>query len=98
MSRTENYCFHWYSCTFEQSETPSMMRRLEFCQHNEFPFKKIYTYLNKTASSLSFSSDFLQGECTRALALSGEAFSHARGHLRVSGVLLDGPRKKRDCS
>ena len=26
------------------------------------------------------------------------AFSHARGHLRVSGVLLDGPRKKRDCS
>ena len=25
-------------------------------------------------------------------------FSHARGHLRVSGVLLDGPRKKRDCS
>ena len=26
------------------------------------------------------------------------AFSHARGHLCVSGVLLDGPRKKRDCS
>ena len=26
------------------------------------------------------------------------AFSHARGHLRVSGVLLDGPRKKKDCS
>ena len=26
------------------------------------------------------------------------AFSHARGHLRVSRVLLDGPRKKRDCS
>ena len=25
-------------------------------------------------------------------------FSHARGHLRVSGVLLDGPRKNRDCS
>ena len=23
-------------------------------------------------------------------------FSHARGHLRVSGVLLDGPRKNRD--
>ena len=31
------------------------------------------------------------GECTHA-------FSHARGHLRVPGVLLDGPRKKRDCS
>ena len=28
----------------------------------------------------------------------GGAFSHARGHLRVSGVLLDGPRKKRDFS
>ena len=26
------------------------------------------------------------------------AFSHARGHLRVSHVLLDGPRKKRNCS
>ena len=26
------------------------------------------------------------------------ALSHARGHLRVSRVLLDGPRKKRDCS
>ena len=25
------------------------------------------------------------------------AFSHARGHLRVSAVLLNGPRKKRDC-
>ena len=25
------------------------------------------------------------------------AFTHARGHLRVSSVLLDGPRKKRDC-
>ena len=24
--------------------------------------------------------------------------SNARGHLRVSSVLLDGPRKKRDCS
>ena len=29
---------------------------------------------------------------------STRAFSHARGHLRVSGGLLDGPRKKRDCS
>ena len=24
----------------------------------------------------------------------GGNFSHARGHLRVSGVLLDGPRKR----
>ena len=30
--------------------------------------------------------------------LPSRAFSHARGHLRVSGDLLDGPRKKRDCS
>ena len=29
---------------------------------------------------------------------SSRAISHARGQLRVSGVLLDGPRKKRDCS
>ena len=34
---------------------------------------------------------------TRA-ALKSCAFSHARGHLRISHVLLDGPRKKRDCS
>ena len=27
-------------------------------------------------------------------ALPSRAFSHARGHLRVSGVLLDGPRKR----
>ena len=33
-----------------------------------------------------------------ARARERSAFSHARGHLRVSGVLLDGPRKKRDCS
>ena len=30
--------------------------------------------------------------------LPSHAFSHARGHLRVSGVFLDGPRKKRGCS
>ena len=30
--------------------------------------------------------------------LPARVFSHARSHLRVSGVLLDGPRKKRDCS
>ena len=34
----------------------------------------------------------------RACERGTRAFSHARGHLRVSGVLLDGPRKKRDCS
>jgi len=34
---------------------------------------------------------------TRAAArLPSRAFSQARGHLLVSGVLLDGPRKKRD--
>ena len=46
---------------------------------------------------------FLQiylGEWTRTSVepLPSRAFGHARGHLRVSGVLLDGPRKKRDCS
>ena len=30
--------------------------------------------------------------------LPSRAFSHARGHLRVLDVLLDGPRKKRDYS
>ena len=34
----------------------------------------------------------------RVVPLPSRAFSHARGHLRVSDVLLDGPRKKRDCS
>ena len=65
-----------------------------------------------TASSLSFSSDLVRGmhararverpsretRETRAAARLSRSFSHARGHLRVSGVLLDGPRKKRDCS
>ena len=32
------------------------------------------------------------------MPLPSRALGHARGHLRVSGVLLDGPRKKRDCS
>ena len=32
------------------------------------------------------------------MPLPSRAFSHARGHLRVSGVLLDGPRKKSDGS
>ena len=30
--------------------------------------------------------------------LSSRAFSHALGRLRVSHVLFDAPRKKRDCS
>ena len=34
----------------------------------------------------------------RVVPVPSRAFSHARGHLRVSGVLLDGPRKERDCS
>ena len=33
----------------------------------------------------------------RVVPLPSRAFSHSRGHLRVSGVLADGPRKKRDC-
>ena len=33
-----------------------------------------------------------------SLPLQSRAFSHAPGHLRVSHVLLEGPRKKRDCS
>ena len=51
---------------------------------------------------LSFSSDLARGVHARASverrSRVSRAFSHARGHLRVSGVLLDGPRKKRDCS
>ena len=32
------------------------------------------------------------------ISLPSRAFSNRRGHLRNSRVLLDGPRKKRDCS
>ena len=32
------------------------------------------------------------------LPLQSRAFSHAHDHLRVSHVLLEGLRKKRDCS
>ena len=42
----------------------------------------------------------LNGEAARrekrGRPLPSRAFSHARGHLRVSGVLLDGPRKLRE--
>ena len=38
------------------------------------------------------------GRLSFVVPLPSRAFSHARGHLRVSGVFLDGPRKKRDCS
>ena len=31
------------------------------------------------------------------VSLLSHTFRHTRGHLRVSHVLLDGPRKKRDC-
>ena len=55
--------------------------------------------------SLFFSSDLVSRVHARAsierrsrAPLPSQAFSHARGHLRVSGVLLDGPRKKRDSS
>ena len=36
------------------------------------------------------------GECKRTRT--SRALSHESGRLRVSLVLLDGPRKKRDCS
>ena len=51
----------------------------------------------QTANSLSFPSDLLRLMDARA-PLPSRAFNHERGQLRVSGVLLDGPRKKRDCS
>ena len=65
---------------------------------------------NYYASSLSFSTDLVRGVHARASverrsletrekrALPSRAFGHARGHLRVSRVLLDGPRIKGDCS
>ena len=34
----------------------------------------------------------------RVVPLPSRAFNNARGHLRVSGILLDGSRKERDCS
>ena len=37
-----------------------------------------------------------RGSLRRKKPLQSPAFSHARGHLRVSHVLLDGLRKKRD--
>ena len=39
-----------------------------------------------------------QDTTNEGVPLPSRAFIHARGHLRVSGILLDGPRKKRDCS
>ena len=52
-----------------------------------------------------FSSDLVSRVHARAsierrsrARLLSRAFSHARGHLGVSGVLLDGPREMRDSS
>ena len=39
----------------------------------------------------------LAARCEKGGPLPSCAFSHARGHLRVLGVLLDGPRKMGDC-
>ena len=59
------------------------------CQHFSFYAKK----------SLDRESPFsLAGSLSLVVPLPSRAFNHERGHLRVSGVLLDGPRKKRDCS
>ena len=66
--------------------------------------------LSETVSSTPFSSDLARGMRARASVerrsretrergpLPSRAFSHARGYLRVSLFLIDGPRKKRDCS
>ena len=45
-----------------------------------------------------FSQASFAGSFSFVVPLPSRAFSQARGHLRVSGVLLDGPIKKRDCS
>ena len=45
------------------------------------------------------SSDLVRGVHARAsVEPASRAFSHARGYLRVPRVLLDEPRKKKDCS
>ena len=48
----------------------------------------------------SFSSDFkaVRGVHARASVERREKRGQQPGHLRVSGVLLDGPREKRHCS
>ena len=60
-----------------------------------------------TASSLSFSSDFVREVHASASVkrrsherrkTRAAAYSHARGRLHISHVLLDGSMKKRDCS
>ena len=73
-------------------------------------FLSSFTLVLDCEQSLFFFRFSKLGECTRVgverrsretrekRAAARRAFSHARGNLRVSGVLLDGPRKKRDCS
>ena len=51
-----------------------------------------------TASSLSFSSDLVREVHARAsVPLPSRAFSHARGHFRVSCDLLEGLRTRSLC-
>ena len=54
-------------------------------------------FLKQVASYVDYEQSLFFFRFSKDIARA-RAFSHARGHLRVSGVLLDGPRKKRDCS
>ena len=61
---------------------------------------KLQARLIKTASSLSFPSDLVRAVHARGRGKDARRAKrgHARGHLRVSRVLLDRLRKKRGCS
>ena len=61
---------------------------------------KLQARIIKTASSLSFPSDLVRAVHARGRGKDARRAKrgHARGHLRVSRVLLDRLRKKRGCS
>ena len=62
---------------------------------------KIHTLYSLDCKQSLFFFRFSKGSaCTSVTRNEGGSLrrKNARGHLRVLGVLLDGPRKKRDCS
>ena len=66
------------------------------CEQSLFFFR--FSKGNERTRARVFSGEAARRETRGRQPVSRLSPSVARGHLRVRGVLLDGPRKKRDCS
>ena len=64
------------------------------CEQSVFFFR--FSKGSARARERALSGEAARSEKRWRVRLPSRAFSHARGHLRVWGALLNGPRKKRD--